>query len=89
MKEEGKKLPERLDFEFNASPKNVFENFVLYTAISKYTPERETMLREIESSYRVMLEQNQVLNFVVSEFLLTELISVNRDNYRLGDMEIF
>lgn len=89
MKDEALKLPEVLDFEFNASPKNIFENFVLYTAISKYTPERENMLRDLESSYRVMLEKNPLLLFVVSEFLLTELISVHRENYNLCDMEIF
>ena len=50
------KLPEKLDFEFNASPKNIFENLVLFTVISKYTPERENMVRDIETRYRVMLE---------------------------------
>ena len=38
---EGGELPNKLDFEFDCSIKNTFENFVLYTIISKFTPERE------------------------------------------------
>eukprot|EP00828_Plagiopyla_frontata_P017832 TRINITY_DN22_c0_g1_i2.p1 TRINITY_DN22_c0_g1~~TRINITY_DN22_c0_g1_i2.p1 ORF type:complete len:446 (+),score=71.10 TRINITY_DN22_c0_g1_i2:68-1405(+) len=82
-------LPNQLDFAFNASPKNTFENFVLYAIISKFTPEREQLLREIEQNYRVMLEQNPKLLFAVQQFLLTEIISTNRENYNLVDMEIF
>lgn len=47
-----------LEFNFNIEIKNVLENFVMYLAISDYTPEQVTGLNNLVKSYQSTLEKH-------------------------------
>lgn len=84
-----KKAPQTTDFGFSLNPTNLLENYVLYLVLNKHTNDQVQHLLELKNKYASDLEQHPHLRTIVENYLCTELITVNINDYNVNHCELF
>ena len=69
--------------------KNLLENYVLYLALGTHSNDQVQHLLELRDKYAGDLEQHPHLKAIVDNYLSTELITVNVDEYGVKGLELF
>ncbi|EGR29077.1 26S proteasome protein, macropain, putative [Ichthyophthirius multifiliis] len=78
-----------LDFGFDCTFQNIFENMISFLIITKHTHEQVQLLNQLTTKYKHILERYSNLKHVVEQYLLEELISTNPSEYNIGDIWCF